>query len=356
MCRTLKFLYFMGMNLSWHPGMLGFAAACALTGCLAGPETSAPPEIPFAGDGGDVPAMPEIPAGWPATLWPADNPYTPAKALLGRRLFFDPRLSPNNTVSCEWCHAPSAAFTDIHNSGFGLGVFSQPIPRTPPTLVNLVFAPVLMFEGNVSTLEEQVLLPLFSPGEMGMSGPLVESRLAEDTVYVRLFRQAYGPGPIRMDGVARALATYLRTLVSTRTDYDRWKAGDADALSPAAKAGEALFMGKARCFRCHAPPLFTDGDFHNIGLDSVPKDRGRVLHTGLPADEGRLKTPTLRNLTRTGPYMHDGRFGDIEAVLMHYNAGGFPQAVNADSLIVPLGLSGRELYELAEFLRTLRDP
>jgi cytochrome c peroxidase len=159
-----------------------------------------------------------------------------------------------------------------------------------------------------------------------------------------------------VDGVARALATYLRTLVSARTDYDRWKAGETDALSPAAKAGEALFMGKARCFRCHAPPLFTDGDFHNIGLDSVPKDRGRALHTGLPADEGRLKTPTLRNIPITGPYMHDGRFWDIETVLAHYNAGGSPEAVNADSLIVPLGLSDRELYELAEFLRTLRDP
>jgi cytochrome c peroxidase len=336
--------------------MLGFASACALAACLAGPETSAPPGEPFAGDGGEIPAKPVIPQGWPSALWPADNPYTPAKALLGRRLFGETRLSADGMVSCAWCHAPTAAFTDIHHSGLGVGVFSQPIPRTPPTLLNVLFAPVLMFEGNASTLEEQALFPLFASNEMGMNGPLIESRLAADTLYVRLFREAYGPGPIRMEGVTKALATYLRTLVSTRTPYDRWKAGEVDAISPEAKAGEALFMGKARCFRCHTPPLFTDGDFHNIGLDSVPRDRGRALHTGLPADEGRFKTPTLRNLFRTAPYMHDGSFQDVESVVERYNQGWYPHAVNVDPLIVPLGLSGREVWELAEFLRTLGDP
>jgi cytochrome c peroxidase len=258
-------------------------------------------------------------------------------------------------VSCEWCHAPSAAFTDIHNSGFGKGVFSQPIPRTPPTLYNVLFAKVLLFDGSVATLEEQVLIPLYASHEMGMTGPLIESRLAEDTLYVRLFRQAYGPGPIRMEGVAKALATYLRTLVSARSDYDRWKAGEPEAISSSAKAGESLFMGKAGCFRCHTPPLFTDGDFHNIGLDSVPRDRGRALYTGLAADEGRFKTPTLRNLSRTSPYMHDGRFLQIEDVVAFYNAGGRPHAVNVDARIAPLGLTGREMYELTQFLLTLSD-
>jgi cytochrome c peroxidase len=349
----------MGMIFPRHPATTFLAALCAvslLAGCLAEPEAPAPREEAFVGDGGEIPAFPVIPAGWPAARWPADNPYTPAKALLGRRLFNETLLSVNGVVSCEWCHAQSAAFTDIHTSGFGSGVFQQPIPRTPPTLFNLLFASTLMFEGNVSTLEEQVLFPLFAPHEMGMTGPEIERRLAGDTLYVRLFRQAFGPGPVRMEGVAKALATYLRTLVSSRTPYDRWKAGDSNAISPEAKAGEALFMGKARCFRCHVPPLFTDGDFHNIGLDRVPKDRGRALHTGLPGDEGRLKTPTLRNIVTTSPYMHDGRFQDIESVIERYNEGGYPQAANVDSLIVPLGLTGREIYELAEFLRTLTDP
>ena len=331
---------------------------CLLSGCLSEPAPSPPGPDPFVGDGDEVPAKPGIPQGWPAALWPSDNPYTPAKAVLGRRLFFETEHlnSTNGVVSCELCHAPSASFTDIHYGGFGRGANFQPLPRTPPTLVNLLFARTLMFEGNVSTLEEQVLFPLYAPHEMGLNAPEVERRLAGDTLYVRLFREAYGPGPIRMEGVAKALATYVRTLVSTRTPYDRWKAGEEDAIPVQAKAGEALFMGKAQCFRCHTPPLFTDGKFHNIGLDSLPLDRGRALHTGLPEDEGRFKTPTLRNLTKTSPYMHDGRFRDLESLVERYNQGGFPHAVNADSLIVPLGLNGREVYDLVQFLETLTDP
>ena len=348
----------MGMIFHRLTGMVFAAmAACFLAGCLADADTSKPREEPFVGDGGDVPAKPVIPEGWPSALWPVDNPYTPAKAVLGRRLFFETQhLSANGVVSCEWCHGPSASFTDIHNHGFGKGIFSQPLLRTPPTLMNVLFASTFMFEGNVSTLEEQVLFPLYSSEEMAMTGPEIERRLRGDTLYVRLFREAYGPGPIRMEGVAKALATYLRTLASTDTPYDRWKAGEEDAIPLQAKAGEALFMGKAQCFRCHTPPLFTDGKFHNTGLDSVPTDRGRALLTGLAKDEGRFKTPTLRNLTRSSPYMHDGRFLDLESVVEHYNAGGSPHAVNADSLMVPLGLNGREAYDLAQFLETLTDP
>ena len=142
--------------------------------------------------------------------------------------------------------------------------------------------------------------------EMHMTQAEIEARLAADTVYVRLFRQAYGEGPVTLSGVAKALATYQRTLVSYRSSYDRWKAGEENALSPAAKRGEVLFMGKkADCARCHVPPLFTDGDFHNLGLDSVFADAGRSVFTNKPSDAGKFKTPTLRNVAVTSPYLHD---------------------------------------------------
>jgi cytochrome c peroxidase len=221
--------------------------------------------------------------------------------------------------------------------------------------VNLAFASAFMYDGRAGSLEQQALLPLFASNEMDMTGPEIEARLAADTFYVRLFRQAYGPGRIKMEGVVQALATYQRSLISCRTPFDRWQAGDESALSTEAKRGALLFSGKAGCAQCHVPPLFTDGKFHNIGLDSIPVDRGRAHLTGLPADEGAFKTPTLRNVAVTGPYMHDGRFESLEQVIGHYNAGGRPGAPR-DVLLRPLGLTEKETLELLEFLRSLDDP
>jgi cytochrome c peroxidase len=235
-------------------------------------------------------------------------------------------------------------------------VRSQITLRNTPTLANVAFSTSLTFDGRESILERQALIPLLSTEEMDMTGPEIEARLAADTMYVRLFRQAFGEGAISLPQVVKALATYQRTLISYRSPYDFWQAGDTAALSPSEKRGANLFFGeKGGCVRCHVPPLFTDGKFHNTGLDSAPVDLGRARVTSLAADEGKFKTPTLRNLTVTNPYMHDGRIPMLEDVVAHYNSGGFPHP-NRDSLMQPLGLDEYEVLDLVNFLQSLTDP
>jgi cytochrome c peroxidase len=297
-----------------------------------------------------------LPQGWPAPLWPSDNPYSQAKALLGRELFFDFDLSRDRTVSCGWCHAPVTAFADNHHTAFSTGVEHRPTRRNTPTLANVVFAEILMLDGRASSLESQALLPLFDPDEMDMTGAGIVARVREDTVYARLFREAYGTESVTIEGVARALATYQRTLISYRAPYDLWSAGDGDALTPGSVRGAALFTGdKAGCAACHIPPLFTDGLFHNTGLDSATTDPGRAHVTGAAIDAGRFKTPTLRNVVITAPYMHDGRLNTLAEVIGHYNDGGRPHP-NRDARMRPLGLTPQEVDDLAEFLESLTDP
>jgi cytochrome c peroxidase len=328
-----------------------------LSGCL---QTSGPDdEVAVISDGTYTPSMPVPPEGWPAIQWPEDNPYTSAKAILGRRLFFETALSRDRTVSCAWCHASGHAFADRHRSALSVGVRSQHTFRNTPTLANLAFASSFMFEGDVPTLELQALRPLMSSIEMDMTEQEILARLSSDTLYVRLFRQAFGKGPISLTRLARALATFERTLVSLRSPYDRWVAGDTGALSVEAKRGAAIFFGdKARCSRCHTPPLFTDGSFRHNGYfhgdDSVSADSGRARSTKLATDVGKFKTPTLRNVFHTYPFMHDGGLPSLEEVVLHYNSGGFAHQ-NRDTLIRPLGLNDYEIYELVQFLESLTD-
>ena len=349
--------YFNGVKFP-RPVFPFFLAALALAwvGCVqdSGAERD-PAVMPLLEDElGPTPQKPVYPAGWPEVAWPADNPYSAEKAFLGRRLFFDPRFSSDGVVSCAWCHDPRAAFTNLHG-GLGTGAHHQPVLRGPPTLLNVAFATRLMTDGSVGSLEEQALFPLLARHEMDMTIPAVLEIVRGDTLYARLFRQAYGPKEITFQDMARALATYQRTLASHSTPWDRAVFGDSAGLSLEARAGLALFNGKAGCAACHTPPLFTDGDFHDIGLDAAPRDSGRMKVTGLLADLGRFKTPTLRNVGATAPYMHDGRFRTLEEVIRHYNAGGAPGAT-PDSGVRPLGLNDRETQALAEFLRALQDP
>jgi len=212
-----------------------------------------------------------------------------------------------------------------------------------------------MLDGRSATLEEQALGPLFAHNEMAMTESEIVGRLSSDTAYIRLFAQAYGDEDVTLIRVTRALATYQRTLISARSPYDRWRAGDSTALSASAKAGFALFMNPENaCASCHAPPLFTDGGFHNIGLESSVIDSGRFLATGRVGDVGRFKTPTLRNIVETWPYMHDGRFESLEDLLAHYNRGGLPHS-NRDPRIRPLDLSPDDIHDLIAFLESLTD-
>jgi cytochrome c peroxidase len=318
-------------------------AALALAGCLTGGNEKRERFEP-----------PSPPAGWPRIEWPADNPYHPAKAELGRRLFFDPGLSSTGVVSCSWCHSERASFADNHSEPFSTGVRLQPTRRNTPTIVNVAFGTSFLLDGEVATLEEQALRPLLSPEEMDMTGPEIIARVAGDSAYSRLFREGFGNVPVTLQGVAKALATYERTLISFHAPYDRWKAGDESALSSEARRGEALFTGKAGCARCHVPPLFTDGKYHNTGLDAVTADSGRARVTRLAADLGKFKTPTLRNLQWTHPFMHDGRFFELREVLEHYNEGGAAHPAR-DSLLRPLGLSYAETEDLRAFLESLTD-
>jgi cytochrome c peroxidase len=321
-----------------------------LSGCLFAESG----QDPVSTDGDWTPEVHSLPAGWPAQRWPADNPYSADKAILGRRLFFEKQLSRDSTISCASCHRPAEGFADAGRT-VSLGIFGQPTTRNAPTLSNLVFSEAFLFEGGVPTLELQALVPILAHNEMDITGAEIETRLKADTAYPRLFRRAYGNGPITLSGVTKALATYQRTLISYRSPFDRWKAGDNSALSPAARRGADLFLGeRGDCWHCHAQPLFTDGGFHDIGLDSLPLDVGRAAVSGLSSDEGKFKTPTLRNVQVTGPYMHDGRFATLREAVEFYNTGGKPHK-NRDALMRPLGLTPDEVSDLVAFLEALTD-
>lgn len=319
------------------------ALLAGFAGCVSDSPETADPWI-----------APAPPAGWPAITWPVDNPYHPAKAELGRALFFDTRLSSDGVISCSWCHSERASFADNHHTAFSTGVELLPTRRNVPTLVNVAFGTSFLLAGELSTLEEQAVGPLLARDEMNMTAAGIEELLAADSAYVAAFRRAFGPGPITLANVAKALATYQRTLISARAPYDLWQAGDSTALTAAQKRGFALFTGKGGCAACHVPPLFTDGGYYNIGLDAVVADSGRAGVTGLAADAGKFKTPTLRNIRETYPYMHDGRFLELQDVLEHYDAGGADHPAR-DPRIHSLGLTYAEKADLVAFLDALTD-
>ncbi len=314
-----------------------------LSGCLSGPEERGPTWV-----------TPAPPPGWPAIVWPEDNPYHPEKAELGRLLFFDTRLSRDKVISCSWCHSERASFADNHHTPFSTGFNLIPTRRNTPTLVNVAFGSSFMSAGEVATLEEQAVMPLLSSEEMNMTADAIEAVLAEDHDYVSRFHAAFGPGPITLERVAKALATYQRTLISASAPFDAWQAGDDAALTEPQRRGHALFVGKGNCAACHIPPLFTDGKYYNTGLESVSVDSGRMHVTGLAADMGKFKTPTLRNVSYTQPYMHDGRFLELREVVDHYNSGGHAHPAR-DARIRPLGLTYDEVGDLVAFLESLTD-
>ncbi|HAO99659.1 MAG TPA: hypothetical protein DCQ83_06400, partial [Fibrobacteres bacterium] len=237
----------------WKLLAVAVFSSAMLAACVSD-DSSGKQEAPLIADGEYVPVRPESPPGWPAIQWPADNAFTPAKAILGRRLFAETRLSRDGTVSCMWCHDDARAYSDKHSIGLSRGVRQQFTLRNAPTLTNVAFGKRFFFEGDVSTLEEQALRPLYASGEMDMTGSEIEAMLAADSAYPRLFRQAFGDAPITMAHLTQALATYERTLISAHSPYDRWAGGDTGALSASAKRGAAVFFGKGGCAACHAPP------------------------------------------------------------------------------------------------------
>jgi cytochrome c peroxidase len=328
--------------------------------------------------------------GLPPLPTPADNPMTREKIALGRKLFYDRRLSLNQTFSCAMCHIPEQGFTS-QEQATAIGIEGRTVRRNAPTIYNVAYLTSLFHDGRESTLENQVWGPFLAANEMGNpSVGAVIDKLKSLPDYRGLFEKAFRRGP-SMDAVGQAIASYERTLVSGDAPFDRWHYGRrADALSPAAQRGYALFAGKAGCVQCHTigakSALFTDNQLHNTGLgyqesmrrepattpvqvapgvtfdlsaasigqvaETRPGDLGRYEVTQNPADRWKYRTPSLRNIALTAPYMHHGGIGSLREVVEFYNRGGVPNE-NLDPLIQPLHLGEDEIESLVDFLESL---
>ena len=282
---------------------------------------------------------------------PETNPQTAPKIALGRRLFHDRRWSRDGRVSCATCHDPRHAFAD--NRALAVGAGQGVGRRNVPTIVNRVWGRSFFWDGRATSLEQQALQPILNPLELGATADAVVA-LARSRDYGGAFRTVFGRIPDLAD-VARALASYVRTIMSGDSAYDRYVAGNRSALRPAARRGLALFNGQAGCATCHSGPIFTDELFHNTGVawrSGAPSDLGRSAMTGREEDRGAFKTPTLREVARTAPYMHDGSLATIEEVVEFYDRGG-KRNPHIDDRLRPLGLTRSQRADLVAFLNAL---
>lgn len=281
---------------------------------------------------------------------PPDNVPTPEKIALGEKLFRDPRLSANGKIACASCHDPRLAFTDGEPTG--RGVTERRSKRHTPTLWNLAWAPTLLWDGRATSLEDQALHPLEHPDEMGNQLDRIVEWLSAEEDYRRDFQAAFpGDQAITPRNVLKAIAAYERTLVSPPTRFDRWISGDDGALTEEEKAGFAIFAGKGRCIACHSGFAFTDHSFHDIGLPTDDLGRGPVL--GVPEINHGFKTPGLRELAWTAPYMHNGSLATLEDVIRHYESGGISRPSRSKDMPDGLMLSDDERAALIAFLGTL---
>ncbi len=329
------------------------------------------------------------PLGLPQVPVPNENRLTQEKIQLGRKLFYDRRLSLNNTFSCAMCHIPEQGFSS-NEMATAVGIEGRTVRRNSPTLYNIGYAKLLFHDGRESTLEQQVWGPFLAHNEMGNpSIGFVIDKITTSQDYDGLFKKAFGRGP-SMETIGMAIASYERTLNSANSDFDRWFYGKQPSLSKSAKRGFNIFNGKAKCSRCHLInkdyALFMDNQLHNTGIgyqqamqkepgklrvqvapgifvdvdneivntvsELKPNDLGRYKVTQNPDDRWKYKTPSLRNIALTAPYMHNGSLTSLKQVIEFYNQGGIANE-NLDPLIKPLGLSAQEINDLVEFLKSL---
>jgi cytochrome c peroxidase len=284
---------------------------------------------------------------------PKDNPLTKEKIELGKLLFFDKHLSKNNNIACGNCHLPSLAFTD--GQPVSTGNHRLQGGRSAPTSINRLFSSAQFWDGRATTLEEQSTGLFVSPVEHGFANhDELVAKLNTIAGYKALFQQMFH-GPITKNRVGQAIASFKRTLLSGNSPYDQFNSSkDQNALSASAQRGLEVFRGKALCFTCHSGANFTDEKFHNLGIDwdSVHVDLGRYVVTKESKDIGAFKTPTLREIAHTAPYMHDGRFGTLWQVVDFYDLGGIANP-HKDPFMQPLKLSNKEKLDLVEFLHSL---
>lgn len=299
--------------------------------------------------GAETAEAPAVPKGLLPVPVPADNPLTRAKIELGKQLFFDPRLSRDDSMSCASCHDPDKGWAD--GQRFATGVRGLQTGRSVPTTINAAYFNLQFWDGRAHLLEGQALGPIQASVEMDMPLPMLEAKLNKIEGYRRRFQEVFGTD-VTSDGVAKAIASFERTILSGDAPYDRFAAGDTSALSPAAQRGQKVFFNKGHCSACHSGPTFSDGAFHNlgVGINDLEPDVGRQAVTGLLGDRGAFKTPPLREVARTAPYMHDGRLETLEEVVDYYDKGGTPNP-QLDEEIFPLNLTDEEKADLVIFLK-----
>lgn len=282
--------------------------------------------------------------------YPSGNQFSVARADLGRALFFDPRLSASEWISCATCHNPALAWGDGLAKGIGHGM--KPLGRRSPTILNLAWGELLFWDGRADSLEAQALGPIQSTGEMNLPIEKMVGRLATLKAYEPMFEKAYPGEGITEKTVAKAIATYERTIVSGEAPFDKWVKGQKAALSDGAKRGFVLFNEKAQCATCHGGWRFTDDGFHDIGVADDDEGRGKIL-PDIPVLKFAFKTPTLRNVDRRAPYLHNGSEATLSDVVEFYNVGGKASRKERADGIMPLNLSPNEKSDLVAFLETL---
>ncbi|MSU78054.1 MAG: cytochrome-c peroxidase [Gemmataceae bacterium] len=331
------------------------ASACFLAANLIGQEKGKAKVTSslFPKDG------PTIPLGLVPLTFPEDNAYSPAKAELGWLLYYDPRLSSDGTVSCASCHHPKHAFTD--GSDVSTGIKGQKGGRSAPTVINRGYGALQFWDGRAASLEAQAVGPIANSIEMTNEKDPAKAhstcldRLQASKEYRLRFKAVFGTEDFTIQHVGQAIATFERCVLSGNSPYDRFKAGDKKALSESQERGMNIFFSNnARCDSCHDGSAFTTNQFANvgIGMDKVSPDLGRFNITKREEDKGAFKTPGLRDIARTGPYMHDGSLKTLEDVVEHYSKGGIKnQWLHQD--VRPLNLKPQDKTDLVAFLHAL---
>lgn len=300
--------------------------------------------------------------GFPPIILSAENKFSRAKAALGEKLFFDPILSINNKISCSSCHLPSLAFTDGKKVSTGL----KPLTRSSPSLLNIGFhSKGLFWDGSVLSLEKQALIPVSNPLEMGLPWLLAERKINNSGYYKKAFNKIFGDEFIDSLKIAAVLAHYQRSLISNNSKFDAVMRGEIN-FTPNEKRGWTIFfdadplLPSAECSHCHVDPLFTDLSYQNNGIHTEDEINGLAVEKGRekvsknPNDRFKFKVPTLRNIAKTAPYMHDGRFKTLNEVINHYNKGG-NYGFNVNPNVRKLNLTEKDIFDLIAFLNTLTD-
>jgi cytochrome c peroxidase len=329
-------------------GVLASAVIALAIGCGSREPAEIEPEIPELQT-----RSWEAPPGWAEMSIPADNPMTVEKVGLGAQLYFDPRISGDGARNCYSCHVCEKGLTDGRQTA--LGAFGKPLTRSSPTLWNVGYHTEFYWDGRAKSLEAQALAA-WRGGNMGANPDSIAAVLNAIPAYKTQFQSVFGTD-VTPDAVAKALAAYMRTIFCADTAFDRWQAGDETAVSDDAKKGWELFTGKAACATCHVGNLLTDNLYHNVGvdMDKPQYDLGRFKVTNEKKDTGAFKTPTLRDITRTAPYFHNGRVGTLKEAVMYMASGGLPSEFK-DPKLKRVEISAAELNQLLAFLQTLECP